>query len=347
MKFKLSDISEQVKGTLKGDGKITIQGVAGLREAQEGDISFLANRKYLQELKNTHASAVLVPNEIESPSPSLSSIQVENPYYAFSLVLRLFYGKPYQPAGVSSQAVLGEGVSIGKDPSIGPFVTLGKGSRLGDRVTIHAGSFIGEETEIGDDCLIYPNVTLRERVVLGKRVIVHSGTVIGSDGYGYAEHKGQHHKILQVGNVIIENEVELGANVAIDRAALGTTVIGQGTKVDNLVQIAHNVKIGQHCLLVAQVGISGSTELGNYVTLAGQVGLVGHIRIGDQVIIGAQSGVTKDVSPKRMKSGYPAMDHREWLKAQAVFSMLPEMRKRLASLEKQVNELKKCQKKGD
>jgi UDP-3-O-[3-hydroxymyristoyl] glucosamine N-acyltransferase len=347
MKFKLSDISQQVEGTLQGDGKIIIQGVAGLREAQEGDLSFLANPKYLQELKNTHASAVLVPHEIESPSPSLSCIQVENPYYAFSLALRLFYGKPYQPTGVSSQAVLGEGVSIGKDPSIGPFVTLEKGSRLGDRVTIHAGSFIGEETEIGDDCLIYPNVTLRERVVLGKRVIVHSGTVIGSDGYGYAEHKGQHHKILQIGNVTIEDDVELGANVAIDRAALGKTVIGRGTKVDNLVQIAHNVNIGQHCLLVAQVGISGSTELGNHVTLAGQVGVVGHIRIGDQVIIGAQSGVSKDVSSKKMMSGTPVMDHREWLKAQAVFSMLPEMKKRLASLEKQVKELTKNQGRDD
>jgi len=345
--MKLSDIADAVEGTLKGDGNILIKGIAGLREAREGDISFLANQKYLSELKSTHASAVLVPMGIEKPFPSLSSIQVQNPYYAFSLVLRAFYGKPYRPTGISSQAVLGEGVTIGKDPSIGPFVTLGKGTRLGDRVTVHAGSFVGEDTEIGDDCLIYPNVTIRERAVLGKRVIIHSGTVIGSDGFGYAEHKGQHHKILQVGNVIIEDDVELGANVAIDRAALGRTVIGRGTKVDNLVQIAHNVRIGQHCLLVAQVGISGSTELGNYVTLAGQVGVVGHIRIGDQVIIGAQSGVIKDVSSKKMMSGSPVMDHREWLKAQAVFSMLPEMKKKLLSLEKQVKELKEIQKKKD
>ncbi len=341
MGIRLSELAELVEGILHGNGDLLIKGVAGLREAQKGEISFLANPKYLPELTRTMASAVLMAKGVTPPSFSLACIEVENPYYAFSQVVRLFHGSPYQPTGISPHAVLGEGVQIGRDPSIGPFVTLSKGVRLGDRVTLHGGSFIGEEAEIGDDCLIYPNVTIRERVIIGKRVIIHSGSVVGSDGFGYAEHHGRHHKILQVGTVVIEDDVELGANVTVDRAALGKTIVGRGTKVDNLVQIAHNVVVGQDCLLVAQVGISGSTELGDHVTLAGQVGVVGHIRIGDHVIIGAQSGVSKDVLPRRMMSGSPVMDHRDWLKAQAAFSNLPEMRRRILQLERRLAELEK------
>jgi UDP-3-O-[3-hydroxymyristoyl] glucosamine N-acyltransferase len=268
-------------------------------------------------------------------------ILVGDPYFAFAKIVQFFHTQPYRPLGISPLASIGKGVQLGKDLSIHPFVRIEDHTRIADRVTLYPGTFVGEGCEIGEDCLIYPNVTIREKTRIGKRVILHSGTVIGSDGFGFATREGRHHKILQVGTVVIEDDVELGANVTVDRAALGKTVIKRGTKVDNLVQIAHNVVIGEDCLIVAQVGISGSTELGHHVILAGQVGVIGHLKIGEGVRVGAQSGVVQDIPPGQTVSGSPTIPHRKWLRLQAAIPELPEVIKRVRDLEKKVETLEK------
>lgn len=339
MDISLQKIAEMVGGEVVGEGTLLISGISGIKEARKGEITFLANAAYIPELSRTQASAVIVGKEFsEAPLPI---VRVEDPYYAFSRVLTFFHTKDYRPRGISSLASLGERVQLGKDLSLYPFVTICDGAQIADRVTIYPGTCVGEGSEVGEETIIYPNVTIREGVIIGRRVIVHSGTVLGSDGFGYATHGGRHHKIPQVGSVIIEDDVEIGANVTVDRATMGRTIIKRGTKIDNLVQIAHNVSIGEHCLLVAQVGISGSTVVGNHVILAGQVGLVGHIAIGDHVIVGAQSGVANDVKANERVTGSPAIPHREWLRVQATLPHLPEMRKRMKALEEKVSQLQK------
>jgi UDP-3-O-[3-hydroxymyristoyl] glucosamine N-acyltransferase len=222
------------------------------------------------------------------------------------------------------------------DVSIHPHACINSNAVLGSRVTVSSGVFIGEGVSIGDDSFIYPNVTIRENVTIGKKVIVHSGTVIGSDGYGYVPEKGRHYKIPQIGSVIIEDEVEIGANVCIDRGTVGNTIIGWGTKIDNLVQIGHNVKIGKSCIIVSQVGISGSVEIGDGVILAGQVGIRDHIKVGNKAIVGAQSGIGSDIPEGQVYSGSPAIPHKTWLRAQSIYSKLPEYVRRLQEMERKL-----------
>lgn len=347
MEARLEQLAELVGGEIQGDAQCMITGIAGLREAGPRDITFLANPKYTPDLSNTQASAVLLAQGSQEDivrslqTVGISVVLVEDPYFAFAKIVQFFHAQPYRPSGISSQASIGKGVQLGKDLSIHPFVRIADHTKIGDRVTLYPGTFVGEGCEIGEDCLIYPNVTIREKTKIGKRVILHSGTVIGSDGFGYATREGKHHKILQVGTVVIEDDVELGANVAVDRAALGRTVIKRGTKADNLVQIAHNVVIGEDCLIVAQVGISGSTELGHHVILAGQVGVIGHLKIGDGVRVGAQSGVAQDIPPGQTVSGSPTIPHRKWLRMQAALPELPEMMRRVRELEKKIEMLEK------
>jgi len=335
----LKKLAEAVDGRVIGDADVMIRGVAGIKEAQPGEITFLANAKYAPLLRETKASAVI----LSRPDPNLSCAQViaADPYYAFSRVVSALNERPHHAIGISPLASLGTNVSLGRDLSIHPFVVIGDRAVVGDRVTLYPGVYIGEETEIGEDSVIHANVSIREKATIGRRVIIHSGTVIGSDGFGFATHKGRHHKIPQIGTVMIEDDVEIGANVAVDRAAMGKTVIRRGTKIDNLVQIAHNVTIGEDCLIVSQVGISGSAEIGNHVTLAGQTGVAGHLEIGDNVVAGGRTGVTKDVGPNQVVSGYPALPHRQWLEAQAVFAHLPELRKRIKALEMKLEQLEK------
>jgi UDP-3-O-[3-hydroxymyristoyl] glucosamine N-acyltransferase len=333
----LYKLAEAVGGRIIGDGDVLIQGVAGIKEAKAGEITFLANPKYASLVRETKASAVILTQP--DPRSSCAQLIVENSYYAFSRILSILIEKPYHSTGISPQASIGHGVRLGRDLSIHPFVTLGDGSVIGDRVTLYPGVYIGEGSAIGEDSVIHPNVSLREKVSVGRRVIIHSGTVIGSDGFGFATHQGRHHKIPQIGTVEIEDDVEIGANVAVDRAALGKTVIKRGTKIDNLVQIAHNVVIGEDCLIVSQVGISGSAAIGHHVILAGQTGVAGHLTIGDNVTAGGRSGVTKDVPSNQIVSGYPALPHRQWLEAQATFARLPELRKRIKELEMELERL--------
>lgn len=346
MGFTLKHLSGIVDGKIIGNPDLVISGVSGIREAKEGDITFVANPKYLPELKSTRASAVIISKEIEGSD--ITQLLVDRPYYAFARIMNHLYQKVPSPKGVSSNAFICEGVRLGKDVSIYPLVYIGEDAEIGDNTIIYPGCYIGERAKIGEQTMIYPNVTIREDVSIGKSVIIHSGSVIGSDGFGYATHEGRHYKIPQIGTVSIEDDVEIGANVTVDRAAMGKTVIKRGTKIDNLVQVAHNVVVGENCLLAAQAGIAGSAELGDHVTLAGQVGVVGHIKIGENVMAGAQSGISKGIKPGQIVSGSPAIPHREWLKAQSTFPDLPEMRRRIRELEDKVEGIdKRLTERGD
>jgi UDP-3-O-[3-hydroxymyristoyl] glucosamine N-acyltransferase len=338
MKKTLSQIASYLEGEISGNGSIEISGVAGIEQARPGELTFIANPKYLKLLDTTRASAVIVGKDVQTSKVPL--IKHPNPYYAFSKAIGLFHEprKSY-PEKIHSTSLLGEEVTIGKEVYIGPYVIIEDRVKLSDKVVILAGSFIGENTAIGENTLIYPRVTIRENVNIGKNVIIHSGTVIGSDGFGYAKEKGTYHKIPQVGKVVLEDDVEIGANVTIDRATLGETRIKKGTKIDNLVQIAHNVQIGENTIVVAQVGISGSTKVGKNVTLAGQVGLVGHIEIGDNVIVAAQSGVSKSLHPGKIYFGYPAREHSKARKIEAVVSLLPQYVEKIRELEKRIKNL--------
>lgn len=334
----LGEIARRLEGELTGGHEdLLISAVAGLKDASSGDISFLAHRRYLKDLETTRASAVVLPRDIQFDR--LPSIKVENPYYAFAQLLHIFHDLPCKYRGVDERAVIGKGARIGRDVTIYPYVYLENGVSVGDHVTIYPWTFIGEGSSVGEGSIIYPGVTIREGCQIGCRVIIHGGAVIGGDGFGFVTHQGVHHKIPQVGGVMVEDDVEIGANTTIDRGTVGNTIVRRGTKIDNLVQIAHNVTVGEDCIFAAQVGIAGSTEIGKYVTLAGQAGVTGHIHVGDRVTVAGKGGVTKDAKDGQPLSGMPAIPHRKWLKAMAVFEDLPELRRRLAELTEKIERI--------
>lgn len=334
----LDDIAKAIKAEVFGDATtVKVSGVSSLEDAGQGDLAYVASERFVGAALQSNAVAFVV----DRPIPTLQRVQliVPNPIYASALIIDCFFTPAYQARGIAKWVVQGENVQIGPDVSIYPFVTLGDRVRIGARVRLYPGVFIGDDSQVGDDSILYPNVTMRERCSVGKRVIIHAGTVIGSDGFGYVEHEGHHHKIPQRGTVVIEDDVELGANVTVDRATFERTVIKRGTKVDNLVQIGHNVSIGEDCILVAQVGISGSTILGNRVIVGGQAGVSDHLEVGDRVMIAAKSGVIAKLRPGQVVSGSPALPHEVSLKAHATFARLPEMRQHLRNLERRVQTL--------
>ncbi|MBI4682983.1 MAG: UDP-3-O-(3-hydroxymyristoyl)glucosamine N-acyltransferase [Nitrospirae bacterium] len=333
--MKLRELADLIGGSISGDPDVEITGAAGIEEAKEGDITFLLDRKNLRNISGLNASAVIVKEIINGLTVSM--LVADNPQFTFARALEVFYVKPYIPSGVSNQAFIGKNVHISDDVSIHPHAYISDNVKLGPRVTVSPGVFIGAGSTVGDDSFIHPNVTINEKVKIGRKVIVHSGAIIGSDGFGYVLVKGKHYKIPQVGGVIIEDEAEIGANVCIDRATTGNTIIGCGSKIDNLVQIGHNVKIGKSCIIVSQVGISGSVEIGDGVVLAGQVGIRDHIKIGRGAMIGAQAGIGSDVPEGQIFSGSPAIPHKTWLRAQAIYSKLPEYIKRLHEIERKLN----------
>ena len=338
MDATLDELARLVGGTVTGDGKTVIRAVNGLKEAGPGDITFLANAKYAPLLAQTKASAVILAEGTPSPIPTLA---VRNPDLAFGKVAEhLNGGARRPPAGIHPSAVVSPAARLGRNVFIGAGTVVEDGASIGDNAVLVAQVYVGRDASLGPDVLLYPQVVVRERCQVGARVIVHSGTVIGSDGFGYATDRGVHHKIPQVGIVVVEDDVELGANVTVDRARFGRTVIGRGSKIDNLVQIGHNVVLGQGCLLVAQAGVAGSTRLGNYVALAGQAGVVGHLDLGDGAIVTAQTGVTKDVPPKGVVSGSPALDRRTHLKELAALSKLPEALQEMRKLRREIDELR-------
>jgi UDP-3-O-[3-hydroxymyristoyl] glucosamine N-acyltransferase len=340
MKKKLKEIAQWVDGIVIGDRETEISGVASIEEARAEEITFIAHPKYLSKLSQTKASAVIVSQEVtQSDKPLLC---VTNPYLAFAKVLTIFSHQPYQSKGIDSNVRVSPTATLGQDLTIYPFVYVGDRCSIGDRVTLYPGVYVGEDSSIGEDSTLFSNVSVYSNTVIGKRVILHSGVVVGSDGFGYVKEGKKNIKIPQIGRVEIEDDVEIGANTTIDRATLGKTIIQKGVKIDNLVQVAHNVTIGEDSIIVAQVGISGSTKIGSNVTLAGQVGVVGHIKIGDNVVVGAQSGVTHDLPANQGYVGSPALLHREFLRAITVFPKLPEMRKTLIEIEKRLMKIEEA-----
>ena len=330
----LAQIHEVVGGTIHGDSQTQISGLTTLGEADPNALSFIANDKMSKAAAALRVAALLVHRHLADLA--VPQIVVDNPMLAFARVAQTFFVRPQAPRGIAEHVMQGADVRIGTDPSIWPFVTLGDRVMIGDRVTLYPGVFVGSDSRIGDDSVLYPNVVVREGCSLGARVIVHSGTVIGADGFGYVQHQGRHHKIPQLGGVVIEDDVELGANVTVDRATFGLTLVKQGTKVDNLVQIAHNVIVGEHCILVAQVGIAGSTTIGHHVMIGGQAGLADHLTIGDQVMIAAKAGVNRSIESNQVVGGIPAMPREKALRIQGGIFQLPEMKELVRNLEQRV-----------
>lgn len=315
-----------------------ITGVAGIEQAEHGQLTFVANAKYLHALASTRASAVILDEK--TPAPSCAVLRTPEPYVAFARALELFAAIPRPPAGVDACSAIGRDVHFGRNVAIGPFVVIGDGATIGDNTAIYSHAAIGTGTRIGQDCIIYSHVAIRERLTIGNRVILHSGVVLGADGYGFARQKeGTHYKIPQTGTVVIEDDVELGAGTCVDRPAVGETRIGAGSKIDNLVQVAHGVQVGRRVLFAAQTGVAGSTTVEDDVVFAGQVGVAGHLTIGRGTVATAQTGISNSTDPGSLVSGYPAIPNRDWRKASVLFSKLPEFRKRVQELERRIAEL--------
>ena len=316
----IGEIVDFVGGRHRGVPTRPIKAVAPLGQAGSEELTFLSNRKYAGQLAETKAGAILVPNNLEGDDDRW--IRVDDPYFALAKIMTRWFSARPTPKGVSAQASIAASARLGTNVAVGPFATIGENVVLGNNVTVFQGVSIEVGSNIGDDCIIYPNVVIYDGTRIGCRCIIHAGVVIGSDGYGFALNEGKHHKIPQIGIVRIEDDVEIGAGTTIDRAALGETVIGEGTKIDNLVQIGHNVKIGKHCLLVSQVGIAGSTELGDYVAVAGQSGFSGHLKIGHRVQVAAKSAVLEDVPDDAKVMGSPAMPFKEFARRHATLKRL-------------------------
>lgn len=337
--ISIESLAEMVNGQVTGDKTVLIRGFAPLDSAGPEEITFLAKAKMADALKTTKAAAVIVPLGVDQIG-NVSVIQVKDPYLAVAIIHSFFLEKPFEAKGVHSRAIVGEDCQLGKELTIAPLAVLGDRVKLGERVTVGAGAVIGDDVEIGDDSTIYANVTVYSKSIIGKRVAIHSGTVIGSDGYGYAANeRGEHIKRPQVGIVRIDDDVEIGANSCIDRAAYGLTWIKSGVKIDNLVQVAHNVVVGENSLLVSQVGIAGSTTLGRNVVLGGQAAISGHITINDQVMVAARGGVHSDQPKGAVLGGAPVMPIRQWAKACAVFAKLPELQSKVRKNTKAIDQL--------
>lgn len=336
--MKLSELAERLSCRLEGDGSLEIQRVASLDQAVPRDVTFFANPKYSAALRRTRASAVILGED--APPAACAMLRTKDPYLAFANALSLFVSSPRPSAGVDELSRVAGDAVLGGDVSIGPFSSVGRGARIGDRTVIYPNVCIGEGAVIGDDCIIHSHVAIRERIVIGNRVIIQNGAAIGGDGYGFVRRSdGTHQKIPQTSAVVIEDDVEIGANTTIDRPAIGETRIQAGAKIDNLVQIGHGVNVGRNALLAAQVGIAGSTTVGEGAMLGGQVGVAGHVSIGKNAAAVGQSGITNSIPDGAFVSGYPAIDNREWLKASAIFRKLPALRRKLAGLEQRILEL--------
>ncbi|MCE5286581.1 MAG: UDP-3-O-(3-hydroxymyristoyl)glucosamine N-acyltransferase [Pelosinus sp.] len=335
---RLAEIAEIIGGVLVGDGDTLIAGVTNIEDAGQNDITF-AVPPHLEKAAAAEAGAVIVPADVESFAKPI--IRVQNPRAAFAKLLEIFTPPVKVERGVHPTAVIGENVHLGENVAVMPYVVLADNVVLGDNCVLYPHVYVGEDSTIGNDTLIYANVTLRERSQIGSRVIIHSGASIGSDGFGFVTTGGKHHKVPQVGNVVIEDDVEVGANTAIDRAATGSTIVRQGTKIDNLVHLAHNVVIGEDCFLVAQTGIAGSTKVGSHVTFAGQTGSTGHITIGDNCVFAARSGIIGNIDSGSFCAGFPARPHKEWLRSEAALRKVPDLLKKVRDLEKRLAEVEK------
>ena len=334
MKKTLSEIASFLDGSVSGDGGVVIERIRGIDEAGEGDLTFVANPKYRKKMETTGASAILVVPGTACAGKNL--LIVGDPYVALGQLLALFHPEDEETAGISKNATVEAGADVSPEAVVYPGAHVCRGARVEKQAVLYPGVFIGRDAAVGEASILYPGVTVYRRCRIGRRVVLHAGVVVGSEGFGFALPGRENRKIPQVGYVQIDDDVEIGANTTIDRGALGRTWIQRGVKIDNLVQIAHNVVIGEYSIIVAQVGISGSAQLGKGVVIGGQAGIVGHIRIGDGVMAAARSGVHKDIPPGQIVAGSPHMPHREWLKMEACLPKLPEMREALAALQRRV-----------
>jgi UDP-3-O-[3-hydroxymyristoyl] glucosamine N-acyltransferase len=338
LKKSVAELAVYLGGIVTGDSDAEITGVTNIEEAGPTDITF-AVHPHLEKAAHSCAGAVVIPDSLEDfPKPA---IRIANPRLAFCKLLELY--TPPQPVerGIHATAVVGANVKIGANVALLPYTVIADDAEIGDNTVIYPHCYIGHGARIGSDVILYPNVTVREQCRIGDRAIVHSGAVLGSDGFGFVTVDRRHRKVPQVGNVVIEDDVEIGANVAIDRATTGSTVVKAGTKIDNLVHLAHNVVIGENCFLVAQTGIAGSVKVGNNVIFAGQCGSAGHLTIGDNSVFVARTGIISDVPAGSFYAGFPARPHREWLKGEASVSRVPELIKKVRDLEKRLEELEK------
>ena len=334
----LAELAERLGAVLEGDGAIEVTRVAGIEQAGPGEVTFLANPKYAAALASTRAAAVIL--DPASPVAPCAMLRTDNPYLAFARAAQAFAPPRTLPPGVHVTAVVAADAVIGEGVAVGPLVVIGHRARIGTRTAIHPHAVIGDDAEIGPDCLIHARVSIREACRLGARVVVQDGAVIGADGFGFAHRAdGTHEKIPQTGPVVIEDDVEIGANTTIDRPAVGETRIRAGAKIDNLVQIAHGVTVGLNTLLASQVGIAGSTTIGDNVILAGQVGVGNHLTVGDGVKATGQTGINHSVAAGRFVSGLPAVDNRRWARAAVLFVRLPEYRRQLLDLERRLSAL--------
>lgn len=335
--IQLGDLAREIGGELEGPADREVHGAAPVDKAGPHEITFAVQKRYLEMAKNTRAAAVIVARD--APPLGVPVIRVAEPRLAWLEVLQRFAKPMKVEPGVHETAVIGKDVKLGKDVCIQAYVYIGDGAVIGDRVVLYPGVYVGAESTIGDDSILYPNVTVRERVTIGRRVILHPGCVVGSDGFGYVTVSQRHRKVPHIGTVILGDDVELGAQVAVDRGTCGATVIGSGTKVDNLVQIAHNVEIGENCLIAGQAGIAGSAHIGARVTLAGQVGVTGHLSVGSDTVVAARSVVAGDIPAGSFVSGFPARPHRENMRVLAATQRLPELQRTVQELERRLKEL--------
>ncbi len=336
MKFTAKEIAAMLNGELEGDADATIEKISRIEEGVPGSLSFLANPKYTQFIYTTKASAVIVNKDfVPEQAINTTLIRVEDAYSAFAQVLEAYDKVKHQRTGISEQAYIADTATIGHDAYIGPFVFIGENVVIGDNVKIYPNTYIADHVRIGDNTLIYAGVKIYDSNIIGKNCTFHSGVVIGSDGFGFAPQEDKHYKkVAQIGNVIIEDDVEIGSNTTIDRATVGSTIIRKGVKLDNLIMIAHNVEIGEHTVIAAQAGISGSTKVGKNCIIAGQAGLIGHLKIGDNVIIGAQSGISSNIKDGSVLLGSPAFDIGRYRKAYIHFRNLTKIVERIDNLEK-------------
>ena len=334
MPISAADLAHHLQGNVVGDPATQLIGFAPAESAQAGDVTFAENETFFAAAANSSASAIIVAGEFQATGKVV--IRVKNARVAFAKALALFFPEPNFPPDVHPSAVIASDAQVDPSAHIGPHCVVGSRSKIGPRTALIAGVVVASDCQLGEDCIMFPNVTVYARSEIGNRVRVHAGTVIGSDGFSYVLDAGAHRKVPQVGNVIISDDVELGADVTIDRGALGPTVIGKGTKIDNLVQIAHNVKIGEHCIVVSQAGIAGSTQLGKYTVLGGQVGLADHLKLGNQVTVAAQSGVMHEIPDGETWFGYPAQPDKQTKRQFLALQRLPELLKRVAELERQL-----------
>lgn len=341
MEFTAKQIADFIGGKVDGNENATVHTFAKIEEGKAGAISFLSNPKYTHYIYETKSSIVLINEDVElEKSVETTLIRVKNAYECVAKLLQLYEASKPKKKGVDTLAFVSPKATIGKDVYIGAFAYIGDGAVVGDNTQIYPHTVIGDGVKLGSSCLLYPNVTIYEGCKLGNNVTIHAGTVIGADGFGFAPNAEGYDKIPQIGIVTIEDNVEIGANTCIDRSTMGSTVIRKGVKLDNLIQVAHNVEIGENTVMSAQVGIAGSTKVGSWCMFGGQVGLAGHIHIGDKTFLGAQSGVPGNIKGNQTLIGTPPMEPKAYFKSQAIFRRLPEMYKQINELQKQIEELK-------